>query len=64
MTLSKLVLNRLHAMMVQLAQDIVVGRVDIGLSREETAGVPLAIFHAENVMRRAFVSMEDKDERR
>lgn len=55
MTLVKLVNERLHEMIVQLADDIA-NDDDLGLNltEEETAGVPLMLFRVEQILRSAF----------
>lgn len=53
MTLVELVNERLHQMFVQLAEDIAAGKIG-DLTPEEAAGIPLALFIAEEVMRSAF----------
>lgn len=54
MTLAEVVSERLHQMFVRLARDIGSGHVDIALTQDETAGVPLVLFRAEQMMSSAF----------
>ena len=53
MTLIELVNHRLHQMFIQLAEDIAAGEIG-NLTPGEAAAVPLALFSAEEAMRRAF----------
>lgn len=62
MTLIELVNERLHQMFVQLAEDIASGEIG-DLTPEEAAGVPFALFSAEETMRSAFRRFVNDKER-
>lgn len=54
MTLVEVVNERLHQMFIQLADDIGTDRLGLNLTQDEVAGIPFALFSAEQTMRSAF----------
>lgn len=54
MTLAELVKERLHEMFLELAEDISIDDMGLDLTEDEAAGVPMALFKAEETMRAAF----------
>ncbi len=54
MTLAGLVKVRLHEMFLELAKDIETDNLGLDLTEDEAAGVPMALFKAEQAMRTAF----------
>ena len=53
MTLFELIDARLHEMILELADDIASDKLGLNLTEDEAAGVPFALFNAEQVMRSA-----------
>ena len=53
-TLAESVKRHLHEMFVQIADEIATGEISLSLSQDEAAGVPMALFAAEEALRSAF----------
>lgn len=57
LTLEQVVLDRLHEMFVQIADDIALLELAVPLTEEQAAGIPFALFSAEQEMRHAFICL-------